>query len=154
MRKFIALGLSAATAATLAFSAASPASAAISPPGSMTGQVCAGLPGQIAAAATTLTSATLAQATAVTALPLKAADLASAQGSLVTALIDYISTVDSGGSVGVKSLALTDATTVYVEKATAWGNASSAVEVASRNFDIASMAPVVLSGLSAGLVCV
>jgi hypothetical protein len=155
MRKFIALGVGAVASATMAFGAfAGPASAVVSPPGSLTGQVCSGLPAQITSAATALTNATAAKAAAVAALPGKAADLATAQTTLVAALIDYIQTVDNGGAVDVKTLVLNDATTNYVAKATAWGNASSAIEVASRNFDIASMAPVVLSSLSAGLVCV
>ena len=154
MRKFIVLGLSAVTAATLAFSSASPASAVIAPPGSLTGQVCADLPAQITAAANTLATATAAKAAAVAALPVKAAELATAQGALVTALIDYIQTVDNGGAVDVKTLVLNNALNSYVEKATAWGNASTAIEIASRNFDIASMAPVVLASLSSGLSCV
>lgn len=154
MRKLIAIGAGVLTAATLAIGPASPASAVISPPGSLTGQVCAGLPAQITSAATVLTNATAAKAAAVADLAVKATELGVAQSAIIVALVDYIQTVDNGGALDVKTLILQNAASTFTQKATAWGNASTALEVASRNFDIASMAPVVLAGLSSGLSCV
>jgi hypothetical protein len=151
MRKFIALGLGAVTTATLAFSSLSPAGAAISPPGSQVGQLCATLPAQVTSAVTSATSAGLAQAAAAADLAAKTTAFAPAQTNLVTALVDYLTTIDTGGSVGAKSLILQDAMSVYVEKATAWGNASSAVDVANRNVSITAMNSTVLQSLLSAL---
>jgi hypothetical protein len=154
MRKFIALGAGVLTAATLAFGPVSPAHAVVAPPASLTGQVCAGLPAQITDAATTLTNATVAKTAAAANLVTKAGELATAQSAIIAALVDYIQTYDNGGALDVKTLVLQNAASTFTQKATAWGNASTAVEVANRNFDIASMAPPVLAGLSSGLSCV
>jgi hypothetical protein len=152
MRKFITLGVGAVATATMAFAAAAgPATAAISPPGSMVGQVCATLPTQATAAVTGVANAVLAQTAALSDLNAKTPVFQTAQADLVTALVDYIKTVDAGGSVGAKLLTLNDKVAIYSEKATAWGNSSSAVDAANRNLQIAQMSSTTFAALLAGL---
>lgn len=152
MRKFITLGVGAVAAATMAFGVvAGPASAAISPPGSMVGQVCATLPAQVTSAVNGVVTASTAQAAAVADLAAKLPVFQAAQLDLINALVDYIQTVDSGGSVAAKLLILNDKLSIYSDKATQWGNASSAVDVANRNLAIAGMSATTFQGLLTAL---
>lgn len=154
MRKFIAFGVGAVATATLALGVAGPATAAVTPPGALTNQVCSGLPGQLVGAVNAITSATVAKAAADADLLSKTTSFATAQTDLVAALVDYIQTVDGGGSVDAKAMILGDKLSVYSDKAAAWGNASTAVDDANRNLAIAGMTQNVLNGLTSGLTCV
>ncbi len=154
MRKFIACGVGAVATATLALGVAGPATAAVTTPGALTNQVCSDLPGQIVSAVNAVTSATVAQVAAAADLSSRTTDLAAAQGDLVDALVDYILTVDEGGSVDAKVLVLHDMLSIFSEKAAAWGNASTALDDANRNLAIANMTGGVLDGLVSGLSCV
>lgn len=154
MRKhsIVGLGLSAATAATLAFGAA-PAHATVSPPGSMVGQVCATSTGRLADAANSLAAATNSVAAATTDMNLKQAALGTAQTNVVNALVDYIETLDAGSSVGAKGLILNDAVSTFSDKAVAWANANTAHNDAVTTLQVASINSGILNSLFSGLAC-
>lgn len=152
MRKFIALGLTAVTSATLAFSSVSPASAQV--PGALTGQVCGALPAQLLGAVNGVATAVLAQTTAAADLLLKTTALNTGQADLVTALVAYIVASDAGDSVAAEAVTLSEKVTGYSDKAAAWANASSAVDTANRNVAISNLTNGFFTGLDASpLAC-
>ncbi|HEX3621155.1 MAG TPA: hypothetical protein VHT97_02460 [Acidimicrobiales bacterium] len=153
MRKLIGLGLTAVTSATMAFGAvgATPAHATVSPPGSLVGQVCAVLPAQLTGILNSITALGSNQTAAVTDLATKQATFGTAQSDLVTALVDYVKTVDAGGSVGAKALVLQDAVSVYSDKAAAWANAWTVKDLADRAVAVANINNGILGGLNSGL---
>lgn len=156
MRKFLVMGVSALSTATLALGVAGPANAVVSPPGSVVSGVCGNLPAQLLSAATSVTSAVLAQTTANTNLLTATTALTGplgAQSNLVAALVDYLQTVDSGGSVAAKALVLEEKVTAYSAKAAAWANAWSAVETANRNVTLVTMVNSILGSVGTGLAC-
>lgn len=146
MRKFIALGLTAVTSATLAFSSVSPAAAAPAP---LAGRVCGALPAQLLSAVNGVTTAVLAQTTAAADLVLKTTALNTGQADLVTALVAYILESDAGNSVAAEAITLSEKVTGYSDKAAAWANASSAVDTANRNVSIANLTNGFFAGLDA-----
>lgn len=155
MRKhsIVGLGLSAVTAATLAFAAAPAAHATVSPPGSAVGQVCGTSTSRLADAANSVAAATNAVAAATTDLATKQAAMTTAQNNLVTALIDYIQTVDAGGSVGGKYQILSDTVSVFSDKAVAWSNAVDALNFANKTLQVANINSGILNSLFSGLAC-
>lgn len=154
MRKhsIVGLGLSAVTAATLAFGAA-PAHATVSPPGSLVSQVCGTSTTRLADAANAIAAATASVAADTADVTTKQVAMTTAQSSLVAALIDYIQTVDAGGSVGAKYTILSDAVSVFADKAAAWSNAVDALNGANKSLSIANLNSSVLNSLFSGLAC-
>lgn len=153
MRKFIALGLGVVTSATLAFGAVSPASAEVVPPGALENQMCAALPAALQSTVNAVNAAVLAQSTAATDMTAKHAAFTSAQADLIAALVDYIVTVDSGGSVAAKAQILADRLSVYSQKAAAWVNAWMAKDTADRNAALATINNGFFTGLDGALGC-
>lgn len=156
MRKhsIIGLGLTAVTTATLAFGAAAPAAhATVSPPGSAVGQVCATSTTRLADAANAIAAATASVANDTADLATKQVAMTTAQNNLVTALIDYVQTVDAGGSVAAKYQILVDTVSVFSDKAAAWSNAVDALNSANKALSIANINSAILNSLFSGLAC-
>lgn len=151
MRKFIALGVGAISAATLALVPASPAQAVISPPTSVVTQVCNGLPAQITAIANSLLNSGSAVTAAQTSLASKTASFTVAQGNLVNALVNYIKAIDLGGSVDAQAALLAARMSEYGDQAVLWGNAWNALNAAELANTINGMSNTVINGLNTGL---
>lgn len=157
MRKLIGLGLTAVTSATMAFGTvgSTPAHAAVAPPGSLVGQVCAVLPNQLSGLTTLLGTLGASQSNAATDLAAKQATFATAQSDFITAFVDYLKTVDSGGSVTAKGIIVNDKLSVYSDKAAAWVNAWNAKDFADRQVAVNGISQSMLTqmeGLLGGCV--
>ena len=114
------MGLGALSTVAVAFGPASPASAVIAPPGSVTVQVCNALPGGLGgvldqAAANFNLLTLLSDEIAADGL-----DLTGRTTDLVNALVSHIQTVDGGGNVAATSSVVSAQASAYADSAAEW----------------------------------
>ena len=149
MRKFIISGVGAIGTAALVLGVATPAMAV---GGSVTSQVCTALPAQILAGNAASTAASAAQAAALLDYNNKTAALATSQGNLVAAVVEWVQAADAGGALAdAKAVLLSAASADFGTKAAAWSGAWSAKDAADRAATLAVMIPNILNGVGAGL---
>lgn len=149
--KLIALGVSAASAATLAFGAIGPATAADAPPASVTTAVCNALPASVTAIASQVTSALAAITTSNTDLGLKQVALTSSTNDLVAAIVSYIQTVNNGGNVTAAGQVLSAKSSIFSDKLVAENNAMTASFEAQRNSYLSNLVSGYTTGIQSGL---
>lgn len=150
-RKIIALGVSAVSAATFAFGAIGPATAAEAPPGSITTAVCNGLPAQVLGLVNQLTSLTGTFGTAMTDYTTKNTALNTAVTDLVVATVAHITTINGGGNVVASGQVLAAKSSVFSDKVVAANNALTAVFEAQRAAWSATQTQAYVTGIQSGL---
>lgn len=153
-KKIIALGVSAASAATMAFGTLAPATAAEAPPGNIVTLFCGVLPDQVSNLSAQAASAATAAATANANMLSKQAAVSTASGNLSSAIVSYINTINNGGSVGAAGQVVEDKLGVFVEKLIAENTAMTSFFDATRNAYLAGVSSSYLSSVLSGLSCV
>ena len=146
--KIISIGLSAATAGTLAFTVAAPAAHA-----NVVTDVCNVIPGIIATATGNVTGASATAGVKASDLATKLSDLNSATAAFTTALVNQLLAQGAGTSTVVTQAVLNGAQTDLGNKFVAWANADAANYTAQQALQAAIMQSQILSGLATGLSC-
>ncbi|MEA2685544.1 MAG: hypothetical protein QOE93_739 [Actinomycetota bacterium] len=150
-KKIIALGVSALSAAALAFGTASPAMAVDPVPAVDT--ICGALP----TAATDLIQEALDAVAALTAadtdLDVAQAAMAGSITGLVTASVSFLETVDAGGNTTLAAAVLNAATDIFADKFAIADEAGSAWYSAQRDQVLTGMTQGYIAQLQAGLGC-
>ncbi len=154
MRKFIISGIGVVSTAALALGIAGPATAAEAPPGSLVTAVCKNLDTQLAQAQNAITAANMAVSNATNDLGVKAGAYDTAQNNLVTALVNWVKAVDSGGSVDALGIIVGDSVSAFSSKLAAWTNAETALNTAEHNLVMAQRSLAVYQAIDGGLACV
>jgi len=140
--KIISLGLTALTAGTLAFTAATPAASA-----NVVTDVCAALPGLQATATGNLAGAEAHAGVTSADLTTKLNDLNAATGGYVSALVAHLQALAAGTSTTVTQAVLNGAQTDLANKFLAWANADAADYTARQTMQAAIMQSNILNDL-------
>lgn len=153
-KKLIALGVSAASAATLAFGAVGPATADTpAPTKAFTDAVCGVLPAQSTDLATQLASIVSSITSIDTDLTTKTTALNAATTDLVGAVVSYIQVLDTNGNVGAAAQVLAGRSSVFADRVVAANTAMTASFDAQRNQFITQVVQGYVSGVQTGLSC-
>jgi hypothetical protein len=153
-KQIIALGAGAAsvvTAVTMAFGGAAPATAAESPAGSITAQVCALLPAQVTSQVGTVTGLVTGITGLDTDLANKQAALGTSISDLAAAVTNYIQIVNNGGNVTAAGQVLTAKNSIFADKVVAENNAMTASFEAHRNAYLQGVTANYMAGVDNGL---
>lgn len=154
MRKFTIMGLGALSTIAIAFGPASPASAVIAPPGSITDQVCDAIPGGLGGIVNLqVVNATLTGLLG-TDMVANNTDLASKTTDLVNALVSHVQTVDGGGNVAATSAVVSARASAYANSAAEWTKDIKAMQTAQIESLVLGMQQGVLGSIGSGLGCV
>ncbi|MDQ3897949.1 MAG: hypothetical protein M3326_12035 [Actinomycetota bacterium] len=151
--KIIALGVSAVSAAAVAFGTVGPATAAETPPGSIVSLFCGQLPDQVTTLSGQAASAAAAAGAANTNLLGKQAAVTTASTDLAAAIVSYIQTINSGGNVDAAGQVANAKLAVWVDKLIAENNAMNSFFDATRNAYMSGVSASYLSSVLAGLSC-
>lgn len=143
--KIISLGLSAATAGTLAFTVAAPAAHA-----SVVSDLCAALPGQQASANASVASAGTTAGFTSSDLAAKDAALTSSVNSFVSSINGLLGAIVGGTDTTLPNTALGLAQTDLVNKVVAWANADQANYTAQQALRSAQVNKQILDGVFNG----
>lgn len=148
-KRIIALGVSAATTAALAFGSVGPAAAVVDV-ATITSTVCGALPAQVSG----LLSLEDLLGTSETDLEVKELALAGAITELAAATVGYITTVDNAGNVAAAGQVLSGRTAIFADKAVAANAAMTKVLDAKRAAWTNAQTASYLTGIQSGLACV
>ena len=151
MKKIIALGVSAVSAATMAFGAIGPAGAEEAPVETFAGTICEALPSQVTGLADQL-AATLGQVSSTkSTLDSSQAALAPAVADLVDSIVGYIQAVDNDEGVTTAGQLVAARASAYADKVVAADNAANAWFAAQRANVLTVLASQYMSGVQDGL---
>jgi hypothetical protein len=151
MKKIIALGVSAVSAATMAFGAIGPAGAEETPAETFAGTICDAMPAQVTGLADQLV-ATLAQVSSTkSTLDSSQAALTPAVADLVDSIVDYIQAVDNDEGVSTAASLVAARASAYADKVVAADNAANAWFAAQRANVLTGLASQYMSGVQDGL---
>ena len=144
-KKIISLGLSAATAGTLAFTVAAPAASADH---NIQHTVCQALPAAIVSQNGVVASADLTRSQAETALGNALNDLNAATSQYVSAIQGLLDATMNAGDVVLATANLNVATSNIGAKFTAWSNKTAAELAAQYAYDVAVWQLGIINGLN------
>ena len=150
-KKLIALGVSAASAVTLAFGAVGPATAAEAPPASIVTGLCNALPSAVTGLANQLLQVGNAVTTSNADLVTKQGALSTAVSDLVSSLVAHIQTVDGGGNVAASGAVVNARSSVFADKIVAENSAMTAWFEAQRGAYLTGINNTLTTGLFGGL---
>jgi hypothetical protein len=151
MKKIIALGVSAVSAATMAFGSINPAVAAEDPVSTVTDTICGVLPAQVTGLVDQLTAALGEITSAETALESAQAALPVAVNDLVDSIVGYIQAVDAGEGVSSAAQLVAARSSAYAEKVVAADSAANAWFAAQRAHFLTGLANQYMEGVQSGL---
>lgn len=150
MRKFIATGVAALSAATMTFGFAG-AAHAVDPAPTVIQQVCSTLPGSLASVIGQLTSSGVTLGNANSDLSAKQSALNTSVSNLIAAIVTQVQNVSGNLPTGVSTAVLNDAVADYSAKIVAWSNALTARDNAFRANQVLGISDTVLNGINGGL---
>jgi hypothetical protein len=151
MRRFIITGLGGLATVAMSLGPASPAKAVIVPPGSVTDQVCNGLPAGLVGVLDQLAANGTQTVLAESELTAAANDLALKSADLVIAIVAHVATIDAGGNVVATGAVVSARASAYADAAARWNKASKDLDSLLHQGEVLAMQDDVLTGIGAGL---
>lgn len=153
MRKIIILGLGALSTLALTVGPSTPAQAVISPPGSITDQVCNAVPAGLVGVVNQLVATSTHAGLVSTDLTNSTTDLGLKTTDLVNALVSHITTVDGGGNTAATSSVVSARASAYADSAAVWTKANKDLNADILTMQVLGMQQGVLTAIGSGLSC-